>query len=359
LPTGESVILQLSTTDGNGTAIFEDSSSIKEITQTSIVEIRGVANSDQKDNITIDAIYKGKKVSSELFSVRTWPINMVRTVGRDDGNGVLYFEYVWGSESGDLNDLLNQELLIGEIVEYTGDGQNLICQGQPCFCPFSPPYSGDCVLNPTIEVQPLVGAGFPDTHTPNSFIPFIGPYIPNVFIGTQYYRFRDPLLMDESTYENLLGPFFIRRNVFLDGDIWKYRIEKDGVSSELILPPSEPLWIATIDYYPETANLNSIVTALYGSNYRVADWNDLVSYSQSHDIVAWADNIGMLNGYPYGFLVTRDGNHFWSGNRHYWIDRHDGVVPGGWLVHSSINNHFIDLGSWYSMSLRILCFRIN
>jgi len=120
------------------------------------------------------------------------------------------------------------------------------------------------------------------------------------------------------------------------------------------------LWRATTQYYSETANLDSIVTSLFGPGYRLADWNDLVAYSQIHDIVAWADSIGMLNGYPNGFLVTCNGDHFWNGgNRHYWIDRHDHVVPPGWLVHADIDNHFIDLGSWYDMWLRILCIRVN
>jgi hypothetical protein len=159
---------------------------------------------------------------------------MSRTVGRDDGNGVLYFEYEWESESGNINDFLNQGLLIGEIVEYSGEGQNLTCQGQPCFCPFSPPYSGECVNNPYIEDQLLVGVGLPDEQ--KVYSSFVMPYQANVFYGEQHYRFRDPLLMSESEYETLLGPFFIRRNVFLDNAVWKYRIEKDGVSAELILP---------------------------------------------------------------------------------------------------------------------------
>lgn len=359
LPVSETVTLEISTKSGNGSAIFEDGSNIKMISETSVVEIRGVTNSDQKDNIAIDAIYKGSVISTERFSVRTYPVNIVKKVGRDDGNGIIYFEYEWESESGSVNDLLDQGLLYGEIVEYTGDGENIIYQGNPCFRPFSPPYSGDFVTNPYIKNQLIQGARFHDTHSPDSFTPFKEPYVSNVFIGKQHYRFRDPLLMEESTYENLLGPLFIKRNVFLDNGEWKFRIEKDGVISELILPSSGPLWIATADYYSETANLDSIVTDLYGPNYRVADWNNLVSYSQTHNIVAWADSIGMLNGYPYGFLVTRNGQHFWSGIRHYWIDRHDGVVPSGWLVHASIYNHFIDLGSWYSMSLRILCIRIN
>lgn len=146
-----------------------------------------------------------------------------------------------------------------------------------------------------------------------------------------------------------------------DGNLYQYQISNiDSITFEI--SSSEPLWIATEDFYLETDNLDSIVIALYGPNYRVADWNDLVSYSQTHDITVWADSIGMVYyGYPYnGFLITNAGYHFWNNtNRHYFIERHNGQVPPGWLVHADINDHFIDLGSWYNIWLRILCFRIN
>jgi hypothetical protein len=81
----------------------------------------------------------------------------------------------------------------------------------------------------------------------------------------------------------------------------------------------------------------------------------------THSIEEWASNIGMIyGGYPAsGFLVKSGGNRWWSGNRHYWVERHNHVVPNGWLVHDQIDNHFIDLGSWYSISLRILCIRTD
>ncbi len=123
----------------------------------------------------------------------------------------------------------------------------------------------------------------------------------------------------------------------------------------------DSLWKATTEYYPETANIDSIVQAVFGPNYRVADWDDMVSCSLTHSIEEWANNIGMIyGGYPAsGFLVKSGGNRWWSGNRHYWVERHNHVVPNGWLVHDQIDNHFIDLGSWYSISLRILCIRTD
>ena len=57
-------------------------------------------------------------------------------------------------------------------------------------------------------------------------------YVDHVFIATQYYRFRDPILDQEVT---LAGPYFIQRNVFLEGATWKYRVAKDGISADLEL----------------------------------------------------------------------------------------------------------------------------
>jgi hypothetical protein len=36
------------------------------------------------------------------------------------------------------------------------------------------------------------------------------------------------------------------------------------------------------------------------------------------------------------------------------MERHDHAVPSGWLVHDNINNHFLDLGSWYGLRMRVL-----
>ena len=52
-------------------------------------------------------------------------------------------------------------------------------------------------------------------------------------IVTQKYYFRDLVLQDGML---LLGPLYIRRNVYFDSGVWKYRIEKDGFSDVIILP---------------------------------------------------------------------------------------------------------------------------
>jgi hypothetical protein len=236
LPSGETVSLELSTSTGNGSAVFDNGSTSATINQTTVVRIRGAANSTQKNNIKLAAIYDGKEVNREFFSVRTWPINFRQITGRDNGNGVIYFEYQWDSESGTPSDLSG--IMIGEIVDYNcTEGDCFTDNGIPVFRPTSPPYSGDYIRNPQIEdFQITTGSAFPDEHKPDSWTPFKKPYRADVFSATQFYRFHDPVLMDADTYMELMGPLVIRREVYQDNRVWKYKVEKSGVSSQLMLP---------------------------------------------------------------------------------------------------------------------------
>jgi len=124
-------------------------------------------------------------------------------------------------------------------------------------------------------------------------------------------------------------------------------------------PGDTSLFKVTTGFYPETIDLDSIAISEFGPSYRLADWNDLVSYSG--DIEALANSIGILSE-PDSLndcYVKKNGDRWYSLTRHYFIQRHDGTVPGGWLVHDTIDDHFIDLGSWYGMSKRVLCIRID
>jgi len=107
--------------------------------------------------------------------------------------------------------------------------------------------------------------------------------------------------------------------------------------------------------YSETDDLEAMVKAEFGEDYKIADWNDLVFYSTSNSIQDWADTVGMKNGDNY--MVTYSGKHFYGSTRHYFIERHDHQVPNNWLVHDHIDNHFIDLGSWYNLNMPILCIK--
>ena len=115
-------------------------------------------------------------------------------------------------------------------------------------------------------------------------------------------------------------------------------------------------FVITLSHHSETENLHQAVTNELGNDYRIADWNDVVLYSQNNSAQQFAN----LLSWPDGQLwVTSSGADFWSGSRHYFIERHDHVVPSGWLVHAGIDNHFIDLGSWYGFNISILCIRTN
>ncbi|MFQ5708485.1 MAG: hypothetical protein ACE5HO_13590 [bacterium] len=236
LPAGETVTLKLRTIAGDGSAVFDNGSETMIISQSTTVQIRGTANSTQKNNIELAAIHDGEEVNREVFSVRTWPTNFRQKTGRDNGNGVIFFEYQWDPESGKPSDLAG--IIVGEIVDYNcAEGDCFTYNGIPVFQPPSPPYSGNFVENPQIEEFAITtGTAFPDEHKFDSWTPFKKPYRSHVFTATQFYRFRDPVLMDSGTYIDLMGPLSIRREVFEDNGLWKYRVEKSGVSSELVLP---------------------------------------------------------------------------------------------------------------------------
>jgi hypothetical protein len=111
----------------------------------------------------------------------------------------------------------------------------------------------------------------------------------------------------------------------------------------------------TVGTYSETMNLDSVVTRELGQGYRIADWCDVISYCLSHSSTAFASATGMTSG--ENFIVTNAGAHYWDNSRHYFMTRHDHVVPGHYLEHASIDDHFYSLGSWYDLDLPILCLK--
>ncbi len=97
----------------------------------------------------------------------------------------------------------------------------------------------------------------------------------------------------------------------------------------------------TPDTHSHLADLEQVCRDAYGEQSYVADWSDVQAIP---NIVQWSDSIGfMLNQEVY---LRQNGVYFYSANRHYFMARHNGNTPGGWLVHDDIANNFIDLGSW-------------
>jgi len=108
----------------------------------------------------------------------------------------------------------------------------------------------------------------------------------------------------------------------------------------------------TQGYYSELDDLDAAVKKEFGPGAEVADWED-IKQEFSGEIAAFCDAVGLVN-YRDNAMCYRNGQKWWSSSRHYFVERHNGNVPGGWLVHSHINNHTLDLGSWYGLNQRII-----
>jgi len=100
----------------------------------------------------------------------------------------------------------------------------------------------------------------------------------------------------------------------------------------------------TAHAYAYTADMDAAAIAEFGPGATVADWVDLEA-SFAGQAAAFCDYIG-LTEYRDHAWVYWGGEGFYSSTRHYFIERHDGTVPGGWLVHDEIDNHTLCLGSW-------------
>ena len=109
-----------------------------------------------------------------------------------------------------------------------------------------------------------------------------------------------------------------------------------------------------------------------GNQYRLADWNDLTSWvSGGGSIPELIAGLRLRKEgdpasiYPHdgaeidGSLpkVSLDGEErLKNGRRHFFISRHDHVLPGYFLAHAHIDNYHISLGSWYVEGGTTLCY---
>lgn len=104
--------------------------------------------------------------------------------------------------------------------------------------------------------------------------------------------------------------------------------------------------------YNEKDNLDLAIQEEFGSQYRLADWNEVVKFYDT--IEEWADSIGMKKGGDdEALLVSYDGYRIWL-KRQYFISRFNHDKPPHFLAHASIYNDFICLGSWGDLKMHIL-----
>ncbi|MCE2486031.1 MAG: hypothetical protein J4F42_11005 [Desulfurellaceae bacterium] len=105
--------------------------------------------------------------------------------------------------------------------------------------------------------------------------------------------------------------------------------------------------------------------AQLGSGFRLADWNDIVSYYQGGgSLAAFTAGLKMVPAGEQpgpgelgnGYRISRDGNAIWSGRRHYFVARHDHNKPSHFLDHANLDNYHVSLGSWYGTGGYALCY---
>lgn len=142
--------------------------------------------------------------------------------------------------------------------------------------------------------------------------------------------------------------------------------EQDG-------PPSPPEALASFRKFhviahdlSEAGDHDAECRTQLGRGFRLADWNDIVSYHE--DGGSLTDFIAGLKMAPpgrapmppdelgNGYRISRDGRPIWSGRRHYFVARHDHDRPSFFLAHAHIDNYHLSLGSWYGTGGHALCY---
>lgn len=79
----------------------------------------------------------------------------------------------------------------------------------------------------------------------------------------------------------------------------------------------------------------------FGPGAKPADFEVLMKANATkQELVDFLDQLGRHN-----FRLMWQGQQH-NGNRIYFAERHNGSVPSGWLVHQTIHDNLLDLGSW-------------
>ena len=111
----------------------------------------------------------------------------------------------------------------------------------------------------------------------------------------------------------------------------------------------------TTKSYSEADDLNQIVNNEFGPDYRIADWNDVVEYCNKNSPDQFIQSLNLKIG-ESNVMVTWNNQYFWNqSNRHFFLSRFDHNTPGNYLSHANIDNHHLDLGSWFGLKMPILC----
>ncbi len=102
-------------------------------------------------------------------------------------------------------------------------------------------------------------------------------------------------------------------------------------------------------YDSESQDIPSLIEKKYGNRAELADWSHLkgqFAASRSR-LLTFLSEVGMTKQGSDAF-IRRGEDRFYGGDRHYFMTRHGGNVPGSYLVHDEMHSNTVSLGSWPS-----------
>ncbi len=119
--------------------------------------------------------------------------------------------------------------------------------------------------------------------------------------------------------------------------------------------------MARIQPTPQTygayEDFDRICKAHFGQKARVTRWKELkLAYEKAADKKVFVTSLG-FDHYDQSFIIDHEFGYFEDGDRHYIVTFHDHTLPTNYayLVHDTIDDHLIDLGSWRDIDYPVLC----
>ena len=107
--------------------------------------------------------------------------------------------------------------------------------------------------------------------------------------------------------------------------------------------------------YPSSAYMAGVVVAECGPGTKVADWKDVAASYGSSDIAvrSFCDAVGLAS-YGNSAWILLNGHNLNGGLHHFFVERHGGRVPSGFVVNGILGTHFLDLGTAVNVTKPIL-----
>ncbi|MEM6648348.1 MAG: LamG-like jellyroll fold domain-containing protein, partial [Bacteroidota bacterium] len=127
--------------------------------------------------------------------------------------------------------------------------------------------------------------------------------------------------------------------------------EVEALFETYTIPGEEPFCL-TSTTHAETEDLDAVVKQQCGAAAQLADWESIKQAvgTDPSALTAFFDAVGLEDGGVA--LVKRNDARFFSGSRHYYMQRFDSGPYSGFAVHDRIGRLY--LGSWYGLTMPVL-----